>query len=77
MSEKRQPVFTVVAEKFGKKIRLECFTWRDWKTNLRGDYRGRVGYRLRKNGKWLDTIERPQPWTTTEIFDELRKWTNQ
>lgn len=74
MSEKRVPDFSVVAEKNGKRYRLECYSWRQWKTDLRGDYRGRVGYRVRCNGKWRGTLKPPEQWTLTEIFDELRKW---
>lgn len=68
MSEKRRPNIKLVAEKDGKRHRVELFDERQW-GHAPSDNCGRPHYRVRFDGKWREGWH-----TITMVTDGLRRW---
>ena len=74
MSEKRKPSLKLVAEKQGKRLKVELFPvtlWphRQFEPVCPKDPHRR--FRVRTNGKWMNG---DNGYTMTEIMRDLRKW---
>ncbi len=69
MSEKRKPTRKIVAEKGGKRMRIELFPATLWPEKFHREKRTR--YRIRVNGKWA---QGDHAFTITEVMRQLRMW---